>query len=132
MSHDFQHRLSRARFDAAAPMLRLLLADMLGWISEHDPSADPGRFPTDESAEWAYNERNDAIMSAVAFATQVGFQAGFKPDGDDTEYVLAFIDLPTGQVSWHVPAYPAEWDNHTTEEKYRRVEAYIKDESGGQ
>ena len=42
------------------------------------------------------------------------------------------MDLPNGQVSWHIPdselplfdflfPYAGEWDSHTAEEKYERV-----------
>lgn len=45
-----------------------------------------------------------------------------------------YIDLPTGQVSWHyhdshaplfadLPAYTKPWDGHDTDEKYRRLAA---------
>jgi hypothetical protein len=48
-----------------------------------------------------------------------------------------YIDLPTGQVSWHyhdreaylfenLPPYEGEWDGHDTPEKYRRVEALTR------
>jgi hypothetical protein len=46
-----------------------------------------------------------------------------------------YIDLPTGQASWHyhdsqahlfdhLPEYQGEWDGHTTGEKYERLAGY--------
>lgn len=46
---------------------------------------------------------------------------------------IVYIDLPTGQVSWHIqdregllfnhlPVLPNKWDGHDTKEKYRRLQ----------
>jgi hypothetical protein len=44
------------------------------------------------------------------------------------------IDLPTGQVGWHLPkaevngqfpSYEKEWDGHTLEEKRKRMKEFI-------
>jgi len=56
-------------------------------------------------------------------------------DEDEWKNVV-FIDLPTGQVSWHIhkdelvyfpglPTYKGVWDGHTVEEKYDRVKKYL-------
>lgn len=49
---------------------------------------------------------------------------------------VVYIELPTGQCSWHVPDFILHWykhleisdtveyDGHTTEEKYERVKAF--------
>jgi hypothetical protein len=59
---------------------------------------------------------------------------------------VVFVDLPTGQASWHVSPEDwhlfahvphgtgpgAEWDGHTTEQKYQRLRDLIaKIEEGG-
>ena len=45
------------------------------------------------------------------------------------------VDLPTGQVSWHLPkqevigawpAYQGPWDGHDLDEKQKRIEAFIR------
>jgi hypothetical protein len=52
----------------------------------------------------------------------------------DDWHGCVYIDLPTGQVSWHfhdshahlfadLPSYPKPWDGHDTDEKYRRLDA---------
>lgn len=63
------------------------------------------------------------------------YNVGIKNDSEDKEYVILYIDLPTGQVSWHIPRreligkfpeYNGSWDGHQIEAKIERVEEYIK------
>ena len=86
----------------------------------------------EEAKDTAYSERN-ALVAFIAsmypscLARHVG-----DPWEDDWRWIV-FIDLPTGQVSWHIhdselPQFDrlprdrhAEWDGHTTEEKYARL-----------
>lgn len=88
----------------------------------------------------AYAERNQAVALLAKLALRLGWRAGlrFHPE-EDTAWepdwrTIVFIDLPTGQVSWHfhdserhllegLPLYPELWDGHDTPEKYRRVNA---------
>lgn len=39
---------------------------------------------------------------------------------------MVYLELPTGQVSWHLPAHGIGFDGHSTAEKYRRVDAYTQ------
>lgn len=78
----------------------------------------------------AYTERNMCISLIVRMAIAQGLKTGVRPD---TEWPVVFVELPSGQVSWHIPSeefhkffpsmnkYDGEWDGHTPEEKYRRV-----------
>ena len=81
-----------------------------------------------------YAERNQCVAALAFMAIRVGFNAGIKKDleAEDGWQTVVFIDLPQGQVSWHyhdseekllygLPEYKAEYDGHTTEEKYRRL-----------
>ena len=86
----------------------------------------------------AYEERNKCIALIARMAIGMGLSAGraLHEDGDevwasDWKNVI-FIDLPSGQVSWHIhdsevhlfkflPVYGRTWDGHCTREKYRRV-----------
>lgn len=88
----------------------------------------------------AYEERNRVVALLARIALGLGWRAGVRthePDPDpnwDKEWLtVVCIDLPTGQVSWHLhdsqkflvaglPKYEGSWDGHDTEEKYRRVE----------
>lgn len=96
---------------------RRTLAFILQVIAELDPSVEsPGPMAN-------YENRNSAIYLAVRTALLCGYPAGVC-GSEDPEWPVAYITLPTGQVSWHIPAYPEPWDNHTTEEKYDRIQAY--------
>lgn len=92
----------------------------------------------------AYAERNQLVALLARMAPWIGWGAGIgrHPDSDATWerdwMTIAFIDLPTGQASWHfhdseyrllagLPKYLKEWDGHSTEEKYRRVNAALAD-----
>jgi hypothetical protein len=77
-----------------------------------------------------YPTRNRLILRAVAAAQACGYQAGLAMDpepGDAAYPLVAYIDLPSaGQTSWHLPLYPAEWDRHATDEKYRRIARFLQ------
>lgn len=79
----------------------------------------------------AYFERNQLVALLARL-----FPSGIKKttiEGWDPEWHnCVYIDLPTGQASWHyhdretnlfcgLPPYEGEWDGHTTEEKYERI-----------
>ncbi len=70
----------------------------------------------------------------------LGYNVGMKQhmggDWEDDWRHVIFIDLPTGQLSWHlhdsemenfpgIVPYLKGWDRHTTEEKYQRIAAFI-------
>jgi hypothetical protein len=87
----------------------------------------------------AYRERNQLVTLLANMALAKGWKAGRRFDRSQEvgwENVVV-IDLPTGQVSWHIgvhdgpvcqfetlPTYDGEWDGHTTDEKWERVRAY--------
>jgi hypothetical protein len=88
-----------------------------------------------KTKDTAYAERDKCLVLMALLAQRIGLKVGMgidpKADGPEWASVL-FIDLPAGQVSWQihfgethwfyfVGAYDGEWDEHTTEEKYRRV-----------
>lgn len=86
-----------------------------------------------DARDYAYAERNRVVAAlARLFPSGTARPAieGWEPEWHGCVY----IDLPTGQVSWHyhdreaqlfadLPAYTKPWDGHTTEEKYRRLAA---------
>lgn len=84
----------------------------------------------------AYFERNQCATLIARMALMNGWRAGVTRtniEGWDPEWHgCVYIDLPTGQVSWHfhdsqaylfdgLPDYAGTWDGHDTSEKYRRV-----------
>lgn len=91
---------------------------------------------TKEDKDRAYEERNRCVALIAKMAQWAGWNAGIthtEIDGWNPEWHgCVYIDLPTGQVSWHyhdsqagffsfLPTYDGEWDGHETPEKYNRV-----------
>lgn len=88
----------------------------------------------DEAAEdkdEAYHERNQCV-AALARLFPSGIARTDIPGWLPEWHGCVYIDLPTGQVSWHyhdreahlfagLPVYDKPWDGHDTPEKYRRL-----------
>lgn len=89
---------------------------------------------TDQTAaDLAYEERN-RLVAALARLFPSGVRKTSIEGWDPAWQNCVFIDLPTGQASWHfhdreahlfdgLPAYDKPWDGHTTPEKYVRLAA---------
>lgn len=73
-----------------------------------------------EASDTDYEKRYGLVLEAMYFAYLAGFQVGIGFDGD-TEWPVVYIELPDGQVSWHMPAHTVQWDGHSTAEKYSRI-----------
>jgi len=93
----------------------------------------------ESEAEKLYTERAQCVIALARAASALGCRVGFREDPDlgsaTAQWPVLFIDLPTGQVSWHltvedrrsavdIGAYLGEWDRHDTPEKYRRLAAW--------
>lgn len=81
----------------------------------------------------AYLERNQ-VVAALAKCFPSGVARTAIEGWSEDWHGCVYIDLPTGQASWHfhdshaylfdgLPQYQGKWDGHTTEEKYARVTA---------
>lgn len=79
----------------------------------------------------AYHERNQ-VVAALAKVFPSGINKTLIPGWEPEWCNCVYIDLPTGQVSWHyhdneadlfenLPPYTKPWDGHSTEEKYERL-----------
>lgn len=79
-----------------------------------------------------YRERHHVVAHLAAIYPSVMV---LNADPDEPDWPVLFIDLPTGQVSWHinpadmdlfrhVPIGTAEWDGHDVIEKYRRLDEH--------
>ena len=83
-------------------------------------------------------ERNKCVALIARMAVAQGLEVGLDRHDEadeswDNEWRnIIFIELPSGQVSWHfhdselplfnwLAQYEGAWDGHTTEEKYQRV-----------
>ncbi len=92
-----------------------------------------GRAAVIEDKDAAYLERNQ-VVAALASLFPSGIARTDIPGWLPEWHGCVYIDLPTGQASWHyhdshahlfahLPAYTKPWDGHTTDEKYKRVRA---------
>lgn len=81
----------------------------------------------------AYLERNQ-VVAALAKCFPSGKARTAIEGWSEDWHGCVYIDLPTGQASWHyhdsharlfnsIPHYLGAWDGHTTEEKYARLAA---------
>jgi hypothetical protein len=98
------------------------LVGVLTAIRDTDPSYQPNTIPEDLVPVY-YTSRNTLVYSALYLASMLGYPCGIAV-GNSLDWPVVFIELPTGQVSWHLPAYSVRWDGHTTEEKYARIASY--------
>lgn len=89
-----------------------------------------------EAKNLAYSERNKMLAALCKMAIASGITAGIGQhvgeDWEDDWRNIVFIDLPSGQVSFHIhdsetplfeflPDYNGEWDGHDTEAKWQRL-----------
>lgn len=72
-----------------------------------------------------YANRNLFTYEAIALALRCGYKAGIRIDPAEPEWPVAFIELPSGQISYHLEQHPTAWDNHTTEQKRLRILEFI-------
>lgn len=92
-----------------------------------------------DRANAAYTERNRVIAALAQAVINNGGKA-WHATHDEAEpgwRTLVFIELPTGQASWHIPdseaglfdflpCGPNAWDGHTTEQKYERLDRFAR------
>jgi len=88
----------------------------------------------------AYTERNKLVVLLAHLFRFKGRSAGRGIDSEAEKgwQNVVLIDLPTGQVSFHIgdhdfeasganqlPFFGAEWDGHTNEQKWKRIEELV-------
>lgn len=95
------------------------LAMTLVAIEAYDPSAPHNAGSGD------YKWRNACVYLALHEAAALGIPCGIALDPSDLAWPVAFIELPTGQISWHLPAHPTPWDGHDGATKTERITAWI-------
>lgn len=84
----------------------------------------------------SYFDRNQAVMAMARMALQLGYRVGLKQDPEEPDWPVLMIDLPTGQVGYHLPKeevvgnwpeYDKEWDGHSLAEKRERIKKFLTD-----
>ncbi|MFD6552768.1 hypothetical protein [Streptomyces sp. NPDC058398] len=80
-----------------------------------------------------YRERAHLVAHlAAVYPATIGYS-----DPSEPEWAVVSINLPTGQVTWHVAPDDMDlfahvdrgveaWDGHDTEEKYARLDAHTR------
>lgn len=73
-----------------------------------------------------YDIRYKLVFKAMYLAAELGYKTGQqKSEDNDEEWYILYIELPEGQVSWHMPSNDILWDGHDNNKKYERCDAYI-------
>lgn len=80
-----------------------------------------------------YSQRNRVVCLAAKLAMLHCMKTGLRYDPEQPEWPVVMIDLPNGQVSWHISRrdykfyfgflheYVGEWDGHDMVEKHKRI-----------
>ncbi len=104
-----------------------------GQAAQHSTAAPVALEEMRARKDAAYTERNQ-VVAALAKLFPSGTKRTDIPGWSEDWHGAVYIDLPTGQISWHyhdsqaplfadLPPYQGEWDGHTTEVKYERLAA---------
>jgi hypothetical protein len=99
--------------------------------SDYADGFDAGLQQMKARKDAAYLERNQ-VVAAVAKCFPSGIARTAIEGWSEDWHGCVYIDLPTGQASWHfhdsqaylfdgLPPYTGTWDGHDTPEKYRRL-----------
>ncbi len=89
--------------------------------------------------EDVYIERDKLLSLVAILAKEQGYNVGIGIDENmpDIWKHVVYIDLPTGQLSWHIlleelpwfeniSDYDKEWDGHNSQEKYKRLLKFVR------
>ena len=91
------------------------------------------------SKDDAYFDRNQAVQVMAKMARQLGMKIGLRQDTDKPDWPVLMIDLPTGQVGYHLPRdqvigewpeYEKEWDGHSLADKRKRMTLFLGEKEG--
>lgn len=86
----------------------------------------------EKQKNYAYEERNMLVSALSKLFPSYLAEHQEDEDWEDDWRNIVFIELPTGQVSWHIhdselkffshlEYQENKWDGHNTKEKYRRL-----------
>lgn len=101
-------------------------------VQTEEPDTDNTDGATAAGSAELYTER--AFL--IALLTK-HYPSAYTDAPDDEGWIIVYLDLPTGQVSWYIApddqhlfsgvrfAPDVEWDGHTTQEKYESIRNLI-------
>lgn len=75
-----------------------------------------------------YEARATAVYKAMGRAAAAGIPVGIRNDPQEPEWPVVYFELPTGQISYHMPEHPVEYDLHDTPEKRARIARFLLDD----
>lgn len=116
-----------------APSLTELLAELRDQMVFNRVAAENAH----AAKNVAYFERNLIAQLAAALAMELDYPVWIGIDESEPEWPVLFIELPTGQVSWHLPKSELHqgvfvefgkrrWDGHTTDTKHERIKDFLR------
>jgi hypothetical protein len=76
-----------------------------------------------------YDERYPLVVEAMGLATRLEYKVGVRYDKDEKnpeKWPVFCIQIPTGEVSWHMPAWEQEFTRYDDKEKFKRIDDYAK------
>lgn len=114
-------------------------------VAEILPIIDASAADVRQSKDQAYQERDMLIACLASLCKEQGYVVGLgrHPESEEWEddwRTIVYIDLPAGQVSWHIHdserplfwflgKYLGKWDGHSTTEKYKRLLRQFTDDT---
>lgn len=115
---------------------RIRLRKVLKQIYDIDPSRSSNKLcVNDAEREQLYYKRNTLVKKAVYLARESGYKAGYvlhTPFEDiisgiwEPEWsIVALIELPTGQITWHMDSRGLQYDGHSDSQKWERVSVFL-------
>lgn len=102
------------------------LAQTLRDVRVTDEALEDPHGPDGSAREELYMLRRSLLARAIGQAQKCGCDWGFRLDPEEPLWPVLYIELPTGQVSWHMPQHEREWDGHSTAEKLERIRAFAE------
>lgn len=86
--------------------------------------------------EECYKDRNLLAKTLLKQLYETGFEVGwYEEDSTEDDWVVIYAELPTGQISYHIPREDLDdwipekencYDGHSNEEKRERLEQFYE------
>ena len=77
-----------------------------------------------EANDTNYSLRYSLVLKALCVANALEIKTGFRWDPNENGWTVITIELPTGEVSWHMPNQSKEFEGYDNKVKYERCHAY--------
>ncbi len=102
------------------------------WTLKPDPPAN--ETPQTSEMDRVYADRNLVVQLCCTLAKKCGMDAGIRRPQEDPEWPVLVIDLPEGEVAWHLPEEEVAldftsdkaYDGHSDDEKARRIRDFVR------